>query len=197
MSVLLLIAALAADPQPALSGDVPASQEVNWTLCRNEKLNMSLEQELKGCEALIAAEDVDNEIKAIAHANRGMLMGQMSFFETAKSELDEAIRLNPKLAPAYYNRALIFAATGDPKSAAADYSSAISILPKMIEAYVNRGIIYAESGQSEQALADFSKVIELEPGNAENYENRAQLLRQMGRTVEADADDAKARELAK
>ena len=197
MSWLMLLAALIADPRPTASGDVPTAQEANWTLCRNEKGTISVGDEIKGCEALIAANDVDNEIKAIAHTNRGMLMGQMSFFETAKSELDEAIRLDPKLAPAYYNRALLLAATDDPKSAVDDYSMAISILPKMVEAYVNRGIIYAKSDQSALALADFSKAIELEPGNADNYENRGQLLHKMGRVTEAMADMHMAMELAK
>jgi tetratricopeptide (TPR) repeat protein len=197
MGWLMLLAVLAADPAPAVSGDVPPNREADWRLCRNEKGDISSSDELKGCEALIAADDVDNEIKAIAHANRGMLMAHTAFQMTAKDELDEAIKLNPKLAPAYYNRALLLAATGDPQSAVTDYSAAISILPTMVEAYINRGIIYAESGQSELALADFTKAIQLEPGSADLYQNRAALLRHMGRAAEAEADDAKAKQLAK
>lgn len=199
--LVMFVAALAAGAAPPASADVPPKYEAAWTACRNEKLDFSSEgisAEFKGCEALIAAgSDVDNEIKAVAHTNRGMLMAQFSYLATARDELDTAIKLNPKLAPAYYNRGLLRERTGEADGAIADYSAAIAILPKMIEAYVNRGIIYAGAGKRDLALADFTRVIELEPGNADNYENRAHLLRDMGRGPEADADEAKAKQLAK
>jgi len=196
-SLLFFVAVLAGDSAPATSGDVPAKYEAAWAACRNENLKGSFNHEMTGCGALIAAEEVDNEIKAIAHANRGMLMAQAGLLVTAKSELDEAIKLNPKLAPAYYNRGMVFEATAHAKAAIADYSAAITALPTMVEAYINRGIIYAQSGQSDLALADFNKAIELEPGSEDLYENRAQLLREMGRSAEADADLAKAKLLMK
>ena len=201
MMLALFVASLAAAQAQASSNDVPAKYQAAWDACRNEKLDFSREgvgAELKGCSDLIAATDLnDNEIKAIAHTNRGMLNGQANRFDVAKSEFDEAIKLNPKLAPALYNRALLFSTMGDTKAAVADYTAAISALPKMVEAYINRGIIFAQSGQLDLALADFSKAIELEPGSADNYENRAHLLRDMGRTADADADEAKARQLMK
>jgi tetratricopeptide (TPR) repeat protein len=199
MSFLLWLAAIA-DPASGMSSDVPAHHQAAWIACRNEKLDFSLESlgnEMEGCEALIAADDVDDEIKAIAHSNRGMLMAHASFLVTAKDELDRAIKLNPKLAPAYYNRAMVFEATGDRKGAIADYSTAIEINPKMVEAYINRGIARAKAEESVLALADFNKAIELEPGSVDLYENRAHLLRAMGRVKEAEADLVKVKELAK
>jgi tetratricopeptide (TPR) repeat protein len=199
MSLLLLLAAIA---EPALNtpSEVPAHLQAAWVACRNEKLDFSSEgfaNEIEGCEALIKAKDVDSEVKAIAHTNRGMLMAQASFLVTAKDELDEAVELNPKLAPAYYNRALVLEATGDPKGAIADYSAAIEINPKMAEAFINRGIARAKIGDLAPALADFNKAIELEPTDADLYENRAHLLHQMGRQNEAEADMVKAKDLAK
>jgi lipoprotein NlpI len=197
MSLLAMLAFLSAEPAAPLSGDVPPAYEKYWALCRNQKGDISVLDEIKGCEALIDGDGIDDEIKAVAHANRGMLMAHTIFKETAKDELDTAIKLNPKLAPAYYNRALLANATGDPEAAVADYSKAISLVPTMAEAYINRGIIYATSGRSELALADFNKAIELEPGSADLYENRGHLLQDMGRSAGAEADFARAKELAK
>lgn len=197
IGLLALLAAQAAVPPSPASADVPPAREAAWTACRNEKLTLAVADEMKGCEELIAAGDVDDGIKAVAHANRGMLMGLASQFAAAKEEMDTAIKLNPKLAPAYYNRALLAASSGDTKAAVADYTKAIEIVPVMTDAYINRGIIYATSGRNEAALADFNKAIELEPGSADLYENRAQLLQAMGRPAEAEADLAKAKELAK
>ena len=175
------------------SGDVPAKYEPAWTACRNETLKLSADDEMAGCETLIAAgNDVDNEIKAIAHANRGMLMAQFSYLATAKDELDAAIKLNPKLAPAYYNRAMIHAAEGEMDLAVTDYSSAVALNPKMVEAFVNRAIIYAESGKTDLAIADFTKVIELEPNVADGYANRGIALARSGQLEAALADFNKA-----
>src|SRR4051812_15666607 len=134
MMLVMLVAALAADVAPPASADVSAKYQAAWTACRNEKLDFSQEgvdAEMKGCEALIGAgSEVDNEIKAVAHTNRGMLMAQASFLATARDELDTAIKLNPKLAPAYYNRAMIHAAREEMDLALADYGSAIALNPK-------------------------------------------------------------------
>lgn len=195
--VIVLLAAQASVPAAPASGDVPAKHEAAWTACRNEKGAVSYQDELKGCEALIAADDVDNGIRAVAHVNRGMLMAQASFLETAKDELDRAIALNPALGPAYYNRAMVLEAKGDRASAIADYGAAIERNPDMVEAYINRGIARARSGQQDLALADFNQAIALEPGSADIYGNRAVLLREMGRSKDADADEARAKELAK
>lgn len=197
MFLVVILTIVAANPALAPSGDVPVTHEAAWTACRNEKGNVTFDDEMKGCEALIAADGIDNEIKAIAHANRGMLMTQTMFLQTARDELDRAIKLNPRLAPAYYNRAMLKEATRDPQGAIADYSTAIGINPKLVEAFINRGIARAKLGQNEPALADFNRAIELEPGSADLYENRAALFREMGRSDEAEADIAKAKQLAK
>jgi tetratricopeptide (TPR) repeat protein len=175
MLLLISLAALSGESPTASSPDVPARYEAAWVACRNDKLDFSAEStsaELRGCEALIAADAVDDEVKAIAHTNLGMLMSQASFFVTAKDELDTAIKLNPRLAPAYYNRALLHQSINEPDLAIRDYASAIGLNPKMVEAFANRGIIYAQSGKIDLAIADFTKEIELEPNVIDGYSNR-------------------------
>ena len=196
-SILMMVAAVSADPGSQPVTDVPAARQAAWTKCRNEKGQLSAPIEMEGCDELIAAQDVDNEIKAIAHANRGMLMMPTLFRKTARDEFDRAIVLNPKLGPAYYNRGLLSALEGKLDEAIADYTRAVTAWPQISEAYVNRAIAYAESGKTELALQDFTKVIEIEPANAENYENRAALYHQLGREPEARADLAKAKSLGK
>lgn len=196
-SFLIMMAAISVDSAPPTTADVPPARQSAWTKCRNEKGQLSAVVEMEGCDELIAAQDVDHEIKAIAHANRGMLMMLMSFRVTARDEFDRAIALNPKLGPAYYNRGLLLATQGKRDEAIADFTRAVAAWPQMTEAYVNRAIAYAETDKAELALTDFTKVIEMEPANPENYENRAAILQQMGRRAEAEVDLAKAKSFSK
>ena len=197
ISLVMMVAAMSADMASPPTPDVPPARQSAWTKCRNEKGQLSAAVEMEGCDELIAAQDIDNEIKAIAHANRGMLMMIMAFRVTARDEFDRAIALNPKLGPAYYNRGLLLDTQGKRDEAIADFTRAVAAWPQLTEAYVNRAIAYAETGKADLALADFTKVIEMEPANTENYKNRAAIYDQMGRKPEARADLAKAESLAR
>ena len=77
---------------------------------------------------------------AITHA---MDQGQASMdkrdYDTAIADFDEAIRLDPKFAPAYVNRGLAYAAKGDLDKAFADCTKAIELKPDYADAYYGRG----------------------------------------------------------
>ena len=56
------------------------------------------------------------------------------------TDLDEAIKLAPGLAFAYFERGTAYHAVDDFKHAIADYSEAIRLDPKEPIAYINRGM---------------------------------------------------------
>ena len=70
---------------------------------------------------------------------------------------NQAIRLQPDLAKAYYNRGIAKGALKQYKDAIADYNEAIRLQPDYAEAYSNRGAAKAELEQYQEAIADFNE----------------------------------------
>jgi tetratricopeptide (TPR) repeat protein len=90
--------------------------------------------------------------------------------EKAVADLDQAIRLDPKLARAYRYRGLVYFRTGKYDSAIADYSEAIGINPKDGAAYRCRGNIYREQKEDyDKAIADYSTAIAIYSKDATAY----------------------------
>src|SRR5262244_2068669 len=67
-------------------------------------------------------------------------------YDRAIADYNEAIRLVPADAPAFFGRGNAYASKGDRDRAIADYSEAIRLDPKYAFAFNNRGIAYAIKG---------------------------------------------------
>jgi tetratricopeptide (TPR) repeat protein/O-antigen ligase len=107
----------------------------------NEALNLSTGQ------GLPTAQD---------YADRGEVYAYLDDQDLAFSNLDEAVRINPR-SPRYYNaRAKSYAYLGNYQSALADLGAAIQRDPSGVEYLVNRGVIYDILGDTERSLADFA-----------------------------------------
>ena len=190
--VRFLLASSVALSLPAAAA--PTAEEA-WEACRNEQGKLPLvPDEIKGCEAVIASASATTEMKAIAHTNRGMIMAQANFFETAKSEFDWAIALDPTLAGAYYNRAILSSDVMREFAAAkADLDKAVQLDPKFADAFLQRGVVNATAGDFKAAVADFDQVIRLQPSDALAYLNRGHAKLELGQKAEGEADIAKAK----
>jgi tetratricopeptide (TPR) repeat protein len=81
----------------------------------------------------------------------------------ALSDLDNAIKLDPKFARAYPNRGNVKLSRGDLDGAIADYDRAIDLDPKLAVAYFNRERAYDKKGDASKAIADYTRAIELDP----------------------------------
>ena len=77
--------------------------------------------------------------------------------ERAIEDFDEAIRLNPEDADAYYNRGVAYGDLGQYEREIQDYDEAIRLNPEYAKAYYNRGVAYGRQGQQELADRDFAK----------------------------------------
>ncbi|MBR4151809.1 MAG: tetratricopeptide repeat protein [Selenomonadaceae bacterium] len=104
----------------------------------------------------------------------GWKLWEQKDFNGAKNLFDEAVKLNPDNAGAYYGR-------GTACNGLKQYEQAIKYFDKAIElklnpnlsyAYNNRGNAYSDLGQNERAIQDYNKAIELNPNYAEAYNNR-------------------------
>jgi tetratricopeptide (TPR) repeat protein len=113
--------------------------------------------------------------------NRGNAKNNIDDYEGAFKDLNEAIRINPKLAEAYSNRGSARDNLGDYKGAMEDYDKALSLKPEMITAYNNRGVTKGKIALSkggdiqknmQPAIDDFNTAIKINPYDPSSYLNR-------------------------
>jgi tetratricopeptide (TPR) repeat protein len=149
--------------------------------------------------------------KALAEHSKAIELDRKA--EKAIADLSYAIKLNPKLATAWYNRGLVYSklkrwdkALADCSMAIeldrealamvrplivlaiADYSKAVDRDPKDARACYNRANAYKLLKQWDKALADYSKAIELSPNDRQLRQGRGVVLVRLARWKEAAAD---------
>jgi Flp pilus assembly protein TadD len=124
--------------------------------------------------------------------NRGLAYKNLGDYTQAIKDFDEAIRIKPEYAEAYYNRGLAHKALGNTGQAIADYSQAIRFKPNLAEAYNNRGNAYGESGDCNLALSDFNAALQINPSFAEAFMNRGNAYNCLGNYQQAIEDYGRA-----
>lgn len=117
-------------------------------------------------------------------------------FPAALQDLDEALRINPKLLPALINRGTLRMKTGDPIGSVKDYNRALTIDENLDAAWTARGILKAELGDPEGAMADFDQAIRINPRAATAYLNRGLYRGRGGDVLGARSDVETALEVA-
>jgi tetratricopeptide (TPR) repeat protein len=142
----------------------------------------------EACTAVIEAPRTSPLERAIALNNRAT----HRLGDEAERDLDEAIRLSPRLAKLYNNRGL-HRMYGTPRLALDDFNEALRLDPRYAVAWNNRGETYASLKDYDRAIADFDHAIRLAPSYLHPmynpYEQRAQALEARG--------DPKAAEIAR
>ena len=78
----------------------------------------------------------------------------------ALQDFNQAIRINPKFAPAYLKRGNVRTRQGDLNGGVKDYSQAIQIESDYADAYYNRGVLYYKLGNKDAALQDFVRALQ-------------------------------------
>lgn len=109
-------------------------------------------------------------------------------FKAALEDIDNAIRLQPRMAGLYINRAFLRYNLDSYKGAMEDYDFALTLEPLNITALFNRGLMLSEVNDNDRALADFDRVLELDPDNYRALYNRAVIYRAKGNYDGAIAD---------
>jgi len=114
-------------------------------------------------------EEVEQNKWVITQNNLGLLYGILPTGDRAANLLkaiaafDQAIRVDPEYALAYYNRGDVYRDKGEDDKAIADYDHAIRVEPKFAFAYNNRGNVYQAEGDYDKAIADYDHAIRLDP----------------------------------
>ena len=108
----------------------------------------------------------------------------MERHEEAIADYDEAIRLKPDYAQAYYNRGNAKGRLERHEEAIADYDEAIRLKPDHAQAYYNRGAAKAALDLRDEARKDFEIALELarNANNAKIVTQAEQSLRDLDAT---------------
>lgn len=109
-------------------------------------------------------------------------------YESALSDLNEAIRLQPREAGLYINRAFLRHSLDDYFGAMADYDYAIQLDPVNVAAIYNRGLLRMEVRDNDNAILDFTRALELDADDYRSLYNRAYLYSEKHDIPHAMAD---------
>ena len=120
--------------------------------------------------ALTLATDEDET--ATIYYNRGRVYTDLRGYDSALSDYNEAIRINPEFSRAYFSRGLLHHERKRVDEAIADYSRTISLDNRHARAFFNRGLLYRKSGSDFRAMKDFEAATDIEPTYARAYANR-------------------------
>ena len=77
--------------------------------------------------------DPTGETGGLAHNNKGLMWRRQNQFELSILSFNEAIRLLPRFAEAYFERSIAFGRKGDTSSAYSDLQRAVAIKPSLRE----------------------------------------------------------------
>ena len=126
------------------------------------------------------------------HARVSILLG---YSETAISDFDAIIRLEPENAQAYNSRGYERYMLGRQYDAIEDFTAAIRLAPQASVPYENRGRSYFVLSQFAKAIADYNEALRLDPNNHNALIDRARLYATASdeefRNGAAAIDDAK------
>ncbi len=104
--------------------------------------------------------------------NLGYAYYRLGKLEQALSAYTESIRLNSRMAEAYYNRSLIFTDKRLYEKAVRDCTDALNINHTNPEALNNRGLAYMKMGYLDRAIEDLDEALRIDDRLAAAYLNR-------------------------
>jgi tetratricopeptide (TPR) repeat protein len=155
-----------------IAGPAPAAESQAWTWCVNRNNAYSPDLAIGGCTTVIQSGKETKGNLSIAFKNRGVAHYHAHDYDRAIADADQAIKLNPKYAPAFIDRGNSHHAKQEYNLAIADYTEAIRIDPKYAIAYKNRGDIHYAKKDCDRAFADQNIAIRLNPKYTNAYIDR-------------------------
>ncbi len=176
---------------------------IRWQLM--QKFNMPDQQKILHFRNLESREAADDFTKAIeadpnydeAYYLRGEAKAIWCSYKNAISDLNMALKLDPKMLKALWARAACNSCLGLHQQSIEDYTACLSASQEVVPGFRpglchrNRGMEYAALGRLDEALADYNEAIKLEPRDDKGYYYRYQLYKQMDKGYLASADKAK------
>ena len=104
--------------------------------------------------------------------SRGLIWSARKEYDIAIADYNEAIRLDPNYASAYYNRGNDWGHKMEYDIAIADYNEAIRLDPNYASAYYNRGVVWGYKKEYDKIISDYTEAIRLDSKDALAYNGR-------------------------
>lgn len=142
---------------------------------------------------LTAESSREHYLLATAYARSGSRDG----VRRALTELDAAIRLEPRHYWSWVQRGFCHFELGEHVLAAADFGHCTGLWPEFAWGYFNRGRVFDETGMKSDAIRDYTTAIERDPEFSAAFVNRGLALLELGRHADALADFDRATKLGK
>ena len=126
--------------------------------------------------------DADKIFLSNQKSDEGWKLWEQKDFNGAKNVFDEAVKLNPDNARAYFGQGTSYNSLKQYELGIQDLSKAIEINPNIhSNAYNNRGWTYYCMKNYQQAIKDFEKALEITPNHAKAKNNREACLKAMNK----------------
>ncbi len=117
--------------------------------------------------------------------NKGLELKTLNRLDEAMACFQQALALNPQLAPAHFQLGLIYSIQGRFADAIASQLRALTIDPSNFEAHNNQGYSHLSLGNLAEAIASFQRAIALKPDYAKAHYNVAITFFKLGKLDQA------------
>ena len=159
MKTAITIAGLVLAALVVLALPATAQTSQDMEACRGGDA-ISADQEIKGCGAVIAANNFGGENISLAYTKRCAAYRSKGQHDLAMADCSKAIEIDPRAMQALYIRGAEYEGMGDLDRAQADYDSVIAINPSNFDALNRRAWIHVRKKQYDQAIADLTQAAE-------------------------------------
>lgn len=92
-------------------------------------------------------------------AARGAARQLKGDHDGALADYNQAIKLAPRFAKAWFSRGIFWKARGDLRQAEADFTQAIELSPYLADVYIHRGLERMMQGRADEAQQDFDRCL--------------------------------------
>ena len=180
------------------SGEAFAKNEL-WNRC----VGADIDARIVSCSQFIARGKRENKSNQIAaYISRASGYRANGDYDRALADLDKALRLDPKSAPALLERASIYDVKSEFDRAIADYDTVLKLDKDSLAVRSGRARAYRGKGEFDKALANFNEAVRLDPNLASTHVDRGAIYQAQGdfdraivdydRAIQIDPKDANA-----
>jgi tetratricopeptide (TPR) repeat protein len=150
--------------------------------------NSTDDQCIQGCEAVIKSgkESVTNQATAFNFLGVALLANGQS--DRALQNADQAIRLRPDYAGAFFTRGRVFNHKGQYDRAIQDFDQAIKLSPSNAGPFIARGDAFSNKNQYDRAIQDYDQAIKLNPNHPGTFVGRGNAFSAKGQFDRAIQD---------